>query len=101
MIIFYIARIVRWSGTSHHGPAPELAQQVFIATMTSVGALFLSLVVSTLSRVMKDALVSDRRLKGEHGRLLEQAETRLRAYERSLEHRGTEDGTLTNASTDD
>ncbi|MFE0489192.1 hypothetical protein [Streptomyces griseoaurantiacus] len=97
MIIFYIAQIVRWSGTSHHGPAPELAEQVFLATMISVGALFLSLVVSTLTRVMQDALVSDRRLKGEHGRLLEQAEARLRAYEESLEPRATDDGASTSA----
>ncbi|MCI3246519.1 hypothetical protein [Streptomyces spinosisporus] len=84
LIVLTIARILRWSATPHHGPAPELASFVFLTTMVSVGALVLAVIVGVLARIGRNAYVDDNRQKvlRDH---LEEVNRRLIAYGESLD----------------
>ncbi|MEU6578507.1 hypothetical protein [Streptomyces sp. NPDC046805] len=91
LIVWTIVKVLRWSATPHHGPAPELASFVFLTTVSAVGALVLAAMVSVMARVIGSAFVDERRQKAlrEH---LDEVDRRLRAYEESLSTTSDEGG---------
>ena len=91
LIVLTIVKILRWSATPHHGPAPELAYFVFLSTVSAVGALVLAAMVGVMARVVSSAFVDDRRQKAlrEH---LDEVDRRLLAYEESLSTTSGDDG---------